>query len=188
MLVTAGTPSQLHMLTAPAACAQALQANDQPRYDHGIEVMYRFANFDPFQRSRYFGKSFDLGQFERFRRIMHIPAYTPLLNHESWQVLSTLKVCLSSWGSAAGYAAAARKCAPPAGCSRLAGTTGQEQLYKLKVDGFSRRSGAFSSNVCMCYVHSCKASAVHSRANDCTQCDVCCCSCLSAYGRRGCTW
>jgi hypothetical protein len=37
-------------------------------------------------------KSFDLGQFERFRRIMHIPAYKPLLNHEEVQTLSTLQV------------------------------------------------------------------------------------------------
>lgn len=37
------------------ALLQALQANDKPRYDHGIEVLYRFANFDPFQRSKYFG-------------------------------------------------------------------------------------------------------------------------------------
>lgn len=37
-------------------------------------------------------KSFDLGQFERFRRIMHIPAYRPLLNHEEVQTLSTLQV------------------------------------------------------------------------------------------------
>jgi hypothetical protein len=38
-------------------------------------------------------KSFDLGQFERFRRIMHIPAYKPLLNHEEVTTLSTLQVC-----------------------------------------------------------------------------------------------
>lgn len=90
-------PLYTAMVVIRCRCLQALQSNDQPRYDHGIEVMYRFANFDPFQRSRYFGKSFDLGQFERFRRIMHIPAYKPLLNHESWQVLSTLKVCASRW-------------------------------------------------------------------------------------------
>lgn len=39
-------------------------------------------------------KSFDLGQFERFRRIMHIPAYKPLLHHEQVEVLSTLQVSL----------------------------------------------------------------------------------------------
>eukprot|EP00878_Enallax_costatus_P005473 GHUV01005744.1.p1 GENE.GHUV01005744.1~~GHUV01005744.1.p1 ORF type:complete len:210 (+),score=12.84 GHUV01005744.1:182-811(+) len=76
---------------------QALRVNEHPRYDHGIEVLYRFANFDPFQRSRYFGKSFDLGQFERFRRIMHIPAYKPLLNHEQVTTLSTLKVSERCW-------------------------------------------------------------------------------------------
>lgn len=37
-------------------------------------------------------KSFDLGQFERFRRILHIPAYKPLLNHEECQIMSTLQV------------------------------------------------------------------------------------------------
>lgn len=36
-------------------------------------VMYRFAAFDPFERSKFFGRSFDLGQFERFRRVFHTP-------------------------------------------------------------------------------------------------------------------
>ncbi|KAG5540639.1 hypothetical protein RHGRI_020760 [Rhododendron griersonianum] len=49
----------------------ALMFNDQPCQDHGIEVMYRFAGFDPFERSTYFGPYFDLGQFQRFRRIFH---------------------------------------------------------------------------------------------------------------------
>ena len=40
----------------------ALKYNDQPRPDYGIEVMYRFAGFDPFERSPYFGPFFDLGQ------------------------------------------------------------------------------------------------------------------------------
>ncbi|THG04080.1 hypothetical protein TEA_025402 [Camellia sinensis var. sinensis] len=40
----------------------ALMFNDQPRPDYGIEVMYRFAGFDPFERSTYFGPFFDLGQ------------------------------------------------------------------------------------------------------------------------------
>lgn len=34
---------------------QALKQNDKPYFDHGIEVLYRYANFDPFQRSKYFG-------------------------------------------------------------------------------------------------------------------------------------
>lgn len=34
---------------------QALQNNDEPYFDHGIETLYRFADVDPFQRSPYFG-------------------------------------------------------------------------------------------------------------------------------------
>lgn len=34
---------------------QALKQNDKPYFDHGIEVLYRYSNLDPFQRSRYFG-------------------------------------------------------------------------------------------------------------------------------------
>eukprot|EP00877_Chromochloris_zofingiensis_P001449 jgi/Chrzof1/11304/Cz05g31220.t1 len=61
--------------------------------------MYRFASFDPFQRCKYFGKSFDLGQFERFRRIMHTPYYRTLLNHQSVSSLSTLQVSDRVWKS-----------------------------------------------------------------------------------------
>ena len=34
---------------------QALQLNNMPYSNHGIEVAYRFAKFDPFERSQYFG-------------------------------------------------------------------------------------------------------------------------------------
>lgn len=47
---------------------EALKYNDQPRQDYGIEVMYRFAGFDPFERSTYFGPFFDLGQVRSFVR------------------------------------------------------------------------------------------------------------------------
>ncbi|KAL4592274.1 hypothetical protein LXL04_005262 [Taraxacum kok-saghyz] len=70
----------------------ALMFNDQPRPDYGVEVMYRFAGFDPFERSLYFGPSFDLGQFERFRRIFHHSTYRVLLNHKERKILSTLNV------------------------------------------------------------------------------------------------
>jgi hypothetical protein len=40
---------------AIAVQLQALQQNDAPYFDHGIEVLYRFADFDPFQRCKYFG-------------------------------------------------------------------------------------------------------------------------------------
>nr|XP_023887744.1 uncharacterized protein LOC111999862 isoform X3 [Quercus suber] len=58
----------------------ALKYNDQPRQDYGIEVMYRFAGFDPFERSTYFGPFFDLGQCSLnglggFFTIQHIEFY-----------------------------------------------------------------------------------------------------------------
>ncbi|CAI0414925.1 unnamed protein product [Linum tenue] len=70
----------------------ALKHNDQPHHDYGIEVMYRFAGFDPFERSAYFGPFFDLGQFERFRRIFHHSTYRVLLGHKERKVLSCLLV------------------------------------------------------------------------------------------------
>eukprot|EP00899_Mesostigma_viride_P010437 jgi/Mesvir1/19395/Mv10429-RA.1 len=82
-------------LTAEECIAKqldALRQNNHPYIDHGIEVMYRWADFDPFQRSRYFGRSFDLGQFERFRRIMHHDAYRCLLGLTDYRVLSSLQV------------------------------------------------------------------------------------------------
>ncbi|XP_026662320.2 uncharacterized protein LOC103711889 isoform X3 [Phoenix dactylifera] len=71
---------------------EALKYNDQPRQDYGIEVMYRFAGFDPFERSTYFGPFFDLGQFERFRRIFHHSTYRVLLCHKERKILSSLWV------------------------------------------------------------------------------------------------
>ncbi|GAB2284886.1 hypothetical protein Dimus_019339 [Dionaea muscipula] len=70
----------------------ALKYNDQPRQDYGIEVMYRFAGFDPFERSTYFGPFFDLGQFERFRRIFHHSSYRVLLGHKEKKLLSSFWV------------------------------------------------------------------------------------------------
>ncbi|WVZ99690.1 hypothetical protein U9M48_044953 [Paspalum notatum var. saurae] len=69
---------------------ESLKYNDQPRQDYGIEVMYRFAGFDPFERSSYFGRQFDLGQFERFRRLFHY--YRVLLGHKERKILSSLRV------------------------------------------------------------------------------------------------
>ncbi|KAG9459744.1 hypothetical protein H6P81_004252 [Aristolochia fimbriata] len=71
----------------------ALKHNNQPRPDYGVEVMYRFAGFDPFERSTYFGPFFDLGQvFERFRRIFHHSTYRVLLCHKERKILSSLWV------------------------------------------------------------------------------------------------
>ncbi|KAL8166478.1 hypothetical protein V2J09_007977 [Rumex salicifolius] len=70
----------------------AMKLNDQPHPDYGIEVMYRFAGFDPFERSTYFGPFFDLGQFERFRRIFHSSSYRVLLGHRDRKILSSFLV------------------------------------------------------------------------------------------------
>lgn len=75
----------------------ALQLNNEPHSDHGIEVLYRFTAFDPFERSTYFGRSLDLGQFERFRRIFHTPFYAVLLNHTQREVLSSLQIGEHNW-------------------------------------------------------------------------------------------
>ncbi len=42
-------------VTELADAVQALRDNNVPWVDHGVEVLYRFAAFDPFQRSHYFG-------------------------------------------------------------------------------------------------------------------------------------
>ena len=70
-----------------------LKSNNKPYVDHGIEVLYRFADIDPFEiRCRYFGNSMDLGQFERFRRMLHTHQYRALLNHKDAKQLSLLKL------------------------------------------------------------------------------------------------
>lgn len=76
---------------------QSLQMNNMPYRDHGVEVLYRFANIDPFQRSAYFGKSLDLGQFERFRRVFFTPWFQPLLGHTEAMTTSQLEVTPSVW-------------------------------------------------------------------------------------------
>ena len=38
-------------------------------------------------------KPYDLGQFERFRRLVHTRPYATLLNHKSATTLSSLQVC-----------------------------------------------------------------------------------------------
>jgi hypothetical protein len=72
---------------------QALQRNDEPTVDSGVECLYSFAVIDLFlARSTYFGASADLGQFERFRRVLHSTRYRVLLSHLSCTVLSTLNI------------------------------------------------------------------------------------------------
>jgi hypothetical protein len=76
---------------------EALRQNNTPWVDHGIEVLYRFAAFDPFQRSHYFGRSWDLGQFERFRRLARDQPYDILLQHTDRRVASSLQVSDTRW-------------------------------------------------------------------------------------------
>jgi len=85
-----GPTSYLTAEEATLTQLDALQNNDNPYPDHGVEVMYRFAGFDPFKRSQYFGPFFDLGQFERFRRIVHHSSYRVLLGHTDRRILSSL--------------------------------------------------------------------------------------------------
>lgn len=47
---------------AVIAQLKALQQNSFPSHDQGIETLYRFAGFDPWTRSNYFGRSLDLGK------------------------------------------------------------------------------------------------------------------------------
>lgn len=71
----------------------ALQQNDCPHTDAGIELVYRFADVDLYlPRSRFFGVSQDLGQFERFRRCFQASEYRVLLSHVRLVVLSNLLV------------------------------------------------------------------------------------------------
>ncbi|BBM97782.1 hypothetical protein MPTK1_1g08280 [Marchantia polymorpha subsp. ruderalis] len=85
-----GPSSELTAEEATLRQLEALSQNDEPYPDHGVEVMYRFAGFDPFERSQYFGPFFDLGQFERFRRIFHHATYRVLLGHKERRILSSL--------------------------------------------------------------------------------------------------
>jgi hypothetical protein len=82
---------------AVEAQLKALKHNNFPSIDHGIEVLYRFTNFDPFARSNYFGVNLDLGQFERFRRIFYTKCYKTLLNHTESTVISSLEVAEDVW-------------------------------------------------------------------------------------------
>jgi hypothetical protein len=61
--------------------------------DEGIEALYAFANFDVWSiKNEFFGKRIDLGQFERFKRIMMARPYSALLRHKSRCVLSSMRV------------------------------------------------------------------------------------------------
>ena len=76
---------------------ESLRNNNDPYPDHGLEVLYRFAGIDPWSRSNYFGRSLDLGQFERFRRIMNTECFSLLVNHTSAEMLSSMEISEHVW-------------------------------------------------------------------------------------------
>lgn len=90
---------------------QALQTNNEPCVDHGVEVLYRFAAFDPFERSCYFGTPSDLGQFERFRRVARDKPYDMLLWHHRYQIASSLQISEYEWSQRVRVYGAAKRSA-----------------------------------------------------------------------------
>lgn len=71
---------------------EALRNNNEPYYDFGIEVLYRFAgrHASPFGTSYFFGRPLDLGQFERFRRVLNTEKLRILVGHTEFELLSRL--------------------------------------------------------------------------------------------------
>lgn len=64
-----------------------------PRKDDGIDALYAFANLDIWALShRFFGKKMDLGQFERFKRVVVAAPYDVLLRDYRTHTLSALHV------------------------------------------------------------------------------------------------
>jgi hypothetical protein len=64
---------------------------DKRRKDEGLEALYTFANFDVWSlRTDFFGRSLDLGQFERFKRIMVCIPYDILLVGD-YEILSNFR-------------------------------------------------------------------------------------------------
>lgn len=69
------------------------QLRDEPFFHLAVESLWNFAIVDMFEaRSRYFGSTMDLGQYERFKRVMHSLPFRTLLGHTQREVLSTLVV------------------------------------------------------------------------------------------------
>mmetsp|Transcript_6408 Transcript_6408/g.17162 ORF Transcript_6408/g.17162 Transcript_6408/m.17162 type:complete len:259 (-) Transcript_6408:798-1574(-) len=68
--------------------------------DEGIEALYAFANFDVWSvRHQFFGWNMDLGQFERFRRVLLARPFSTLLGHSEREVLSALHLSSFSYAT-----------------------------------------------------------------------------------------
>lgn len=80
---------------------EALRENNVPQKDHGIEVLYRFADFDLLSDastlSRFFGRFTDIGRFELFRLQFNEPPFSLLLDHIDSKVTSSLKLSETVW-------------------------------------------------------------------------------------------
>jgi len=85
------------------AILQALRENKGigPSKDEGMEALYAFANFDIWEvNSSFFGgKKMDIGQFERFRRVMITHPYGILLRHTKHTVLSSVRPVDDKYGT-----------------------------------------------------------------------------------------
>ena len=66
---------------------------DEPYFGLAVETLWNFAVVDMFEaKSVFFGSTMDLGQYERFKRVMHSLPFRTLLGHSKREVLSTLVV------------------------------------------------------------------------------------------------
>lgn len=77
------------------ALLHALRENARsgPRKDDGIDALYAFANLDIWGLThRFFGKKMDLGQFERFKRVVVTTPYSVLLREHCERTLSSVHV------------------------------------------------------------------------------------------------
>lgn len=93
------------------ALLEALQANARsgPQKDDGIDALYAFANLDIWALThRFFGKKMDLGQFERFKRVLVANPYDILLHDYTQETLSALHVSHDTYVSRRAFHATAR--------------------------------------------------------------------------------
>ena len=61
--------------------------------DYGAEVLWRFADIDPFaRRSDYFGPSRDIATYEQFKSQLYSRPFQPLMRHTSSSTRSELCV------------------------------------------------------------------------------------------------
>lgn len=78
-------------LSAPATLSALLDALRADARDEGIDALYAFANVDVWSvKHTFFGRMMDLGQFERFKRVVVAPPYDVMLRHSHRAVVAAL--------------------------------------------------------------------------------------------------